>query len=697
MKYLIKTHPICGLHTVYDALQTKPALALQLAIFALGVFRSLLSQSIFITFCIYFSVVSISSAQANPKSAKSLPSRPQRQASQNLSANKIISSQSLVGCTPVLYHEPTYNGTTVGQNFRVTVSALLCDQIVAGTFSATVGALTLPLYDDGTHGDDFADDGYYSNLFDAPLGPVTILLNGTVDNAPIQASVDVIVVSDYSIAQGSSQYVAPVAPTVITALAQADDDYALISLPFPFSYYGQTYNDLYVSSNGTLSFGGEYYSYTAVHLPSPYIYFKAGTKLLAVYWADLWVDSNARILTEVFGTTPNRRFVITWENISDVSGLYGNFGSSDATFQAVLFETSGLMAAAYPDVLFENEADLPYSNGATACVGGLQGAEYLGRSYAYNTANSVPDGTTLYFLPPGYEGELPALNPTPSDNSTPTVTVTATSTVTASATSTKTATITHTPTLTTTVTPTLVPTASATITPTVSASPTSTIAPTPSPSASRTFTAIATHTAQATSTSTIIPSSTASRTLTPTLTYTATNVPANTLTSTPTLIPTAQATATATLAPTLTVTFSPTFTESAQEVTLTPTHSVSATPTAAINVTPSLSAQILETIKGLVALVPTARKALLTGTSPKIKAKNSKILKARANIKLGLQILKSELSLIATSDTSHPALTVENAGTLSKLFKKASAKKTSPEIASKSWRQFLKLLKLMQA
>ena len=75
-----------------------------------------------------------------------------------------------------------------------------------------------------------------------------------------------------------------------------EDDVTTISLPFPFTFYGQEYNEVSVCSNGWIAFGeSDLESFRNDHLPGP----GGPSPMLAVFWDDLTADSGG----EVFSST----------------------------------------------------------------------------------------------------------------------------------------------------------------------------------------------------------------------------------------------------------------------------------------------------------------------------------------------------------------------------------------------------------
>ncbi|MEM3434276.1 MAG: invasin domain 3-containing protein, partial [Candidatus Methanomethyliaceae archaeon] len=92
-----------------------------------------------------------------------------------------------------------------------------------------------------------------------------------------------------------------------TIVAQGDDTYQYVSLPFPFRFYGNTYTGVYVSSNGFVSFGSGYTNYRNSCIPST----DPPNNAIYAFWADLVPTggSNGNIYVK---QTDNDTFVIEW-------------------------------------------------------------------------------------------------------------------------------------------------------------------------------------------------------------------------------------------------------------------------------------------------------------------------------------------------------------------------------------------------
>ena len=122
-----------------------------------------------------------------------------------------------------------------------------------------------------------------------------------------------------------------------------DDVVAVIDLPFSFSFYGQSYTAISVSSNGNIQFNQSNSGFENECLfPKPAVDFG---ELIAPYWDDLDLTLYGFIETEVVGEDPNRTFVIEWEDAP-------SFDNPDdtVTFEIQLIESSNNIAFLYKDV-----------------------------------------------------------------------------------------------------------------------------------------------------------------------------------------------------------------------------------------------------------------------------------------------------------------------------------------------------------
>jgi uncharacterized protein YegL len=139
-----------------------------------------------------------------------------------------------------------------------------------------------------------------------------------------------------------------------TIVAQGDDTYSLVDIGFPFSYYGVTYNQMYVSSNGYVSFGEGYGDYTNDFLPNP------NTPNNAIYglWTDLYPAGGVygNVYTEQISPTLH---VIQWQGVSHCCST-----GQPETFQILLDGSDNSVTLQYLDVTDSSGSVVGLENGA---------------------------------------------------------------------------------------------------------------------------------------------------------------------------------------------------------------------------------------------------------------------------------------------------------------------------------------------
>jgi len=128
---------------------------------------------------------------------------------------------------------------------------------------------------------------------------------------------------------------------------------------FQFQFYGNTYGDVHVNTNGLVTF--DYPDWTPYNSDlSSYPY----QHVIAALWDDLDTLYGGAVIWEVRGASDNQRLIIQWDNVHYA-------GDSDPlTFQAVLSEADGSVRLNYLDV----GGSFPWaSEGAGATVGVARG------------------------------------------------------------------------------------------------------------------------------------------------------------------------------------------------------------------------------------------------------------------------------------------------------------------------------------
>jgi hypothetical protein len=175
--------------------------------------------------------------------------------------------------------------------------------------------------------------------------------------------------------------------TIDTLLYQ-DDGTTTLPLPFPFTFYGTTYTEVQLSSNGNLQFGHDNPTYLNECMTGGPV--ADMSDMIAPFWDDLDLTFYGYLEYETVGEAPNRLFVIEWDNVPPFQAE-----PEDAvTFEVQLFEGSNDIVFLYEDVI-----SLERSNGRSATIG-LQ-SEAQGISLQYGCNQPVVANTTgLYFPHP---------------------------------------------------------------------------------------------------------------------------------------------------------------------------------------------------------------------------------------------------------------------------------------------------------
>lgn len=127
---------------------------------------------------------------------------------------------------------------------------------------------------------------------------------------------------------------------------------------FTFTFFGQTYNTLFVSSNGLITFGSGNAEFTNQDLTA-----SPPQAAISPFWDDLVTfDSASSVRWQVLGTGDTRRLVIQWNNVQFFDG-----GTPTLTFQAVLFADNSMQFN------YRNLASgLPSGNNCASCTVGIK-------------------------------------------------------------------------------------------------------------------------------------------------------------------------------------------------------------------------------------------------------------------------------------------------------------------------------------
>ncbi len=188
----------------------------------------------------------------------------------------------------------------------------------------------------------------------------------------------------------------PVPPNYIeanTVLPLAGDDAWLeIPLPFPFTFYEQTYYQAFVSTNGYINFLVGNSSFENRCLPNP----ATPNGAIYAFWADLDVDDLASVRTELLGTAPDRQFVIEWRNVTFLLD-----GVRRVDFEIVLHETGAIL------LQYRNIDSDGQEMGNSATIGLEDQIGNVSAPFSCNTASVGPGQFALGFSQPASAVTVP--------------------------------------------------------------------------------------------------------------------------------------------------------------------------------------------------------------------------------------------------------------------------------------------------
>ena len=172
--------------------------------------------------------------------------------------------------------------------------------------------------------------------------------------------------------------------------ASGDDSYSdVIDIGFSFTFFQNTYTQLYATTNGVLEIDeSAYAAYYEREIPNVNV----PNNMIAAFWDDLmsYPALNSVILYKTIGTEPNRKLVVQWTN-------YGYYNSDlpMGTFQAVLYEGSNVVQLQYRQLLSEGR-----SFGESAAIGIENGSGTAGVQYCYHST-CLSEWQAISFTPDG--------------------------------------------------------------------------------------------------------------------------------------------------------------------------------------------------------------------------------------------------------------------------------------------------------
>jgi len=171
-------------------------------------------------------------------------------------------------------------------------------------------------------------------------------------------------------------YVVPDA--TYSTLTHGDDAFhATVSLPFAFSFYGQTYTTVYINTNGNVTFDGVLSNYSSTDFFT--------RKIISPFWADVHTGSEFNPVGDVRykvvgNATEGYALYVNWHNVGFYSGG-GACGDKRNSFQLILSDGN------HPSIPDQNNVafcyqQMQWTTGSASCSGGMgSSCSYFGNSY----------------------------------------------------------------------------------------------------------------------------------------------------------------------------------------------------------------------------------------------------------------------------------------------------------------------------
>lgn len=183
----------------------------------------------------------------------------------------------------------------------------------------------------------------------------------------------------------------------------SDEGYVAVSLPFPVNFYGNTYEQMFVNANGSISFRDRIFNWVNTALPAGY------WPAVYAYWDDLQDDLGGDICSAY--DPAHGRYIVEWSGVP----RYG--GSQPETFEIVIYDPELYETPTGDAVIDVHYGNVPVTDECTVGLDADDGVNY--RQYLFNgvyhaSASPLAAGRALRFSTgdiAGGMGNLSLLNP----------------------------------------------------------------------------------------------------------------------------------------------------------------------------------------------------------------------------------------------------------------------------------------------
>jgi len=183
-------------------------------------------------------------------------------------------------------------------------------------------------------------------------------------------------------------YDGALAPTLLSTVSGCDDCSQVVNLPFAFPFYGKSFTQVTVSSNGYLVLG----STTASSISNPQLSWTGTTSAPAGLLSPMWDDWNPGAGGDVYAGMVGSAYVVEWRDIY----RYGQSSGGGYSFK-VKFFGNGDFEFHYGNVTGGSSIA---NGGASATSGYQEGQNTIGHPVSYDQAVLV-SATAKRFSRPG--------------------------------------------------------------------------------------------------------------------------------------------------------------------------------------------------------------------------------------------------------------------------------------------------------
>ncbi len=241
---------------------------------------------------------------------------------------------------------------------------------------------------------DFDDGSPLSNLSNpahafTELGTYNVTLTVSGPQGSASKTRPIVVAHNYQMQPTTFSWIDP---SGMDSLTLTDDSVSAAQpLPFPFTYYGQTYTNLYVSSNGMIGFASSGLTkFVNADLPGT----ATPNAMICPWWDDLNPAVAGTVHIGMIGMAPDRVVAVSWVGVP-------HFVDFDAltpfTCQVLLYEGSNSIVFQY---LETQPGNVSLGAGRAATIGVEDQAGVVAKKYSYNGSTTVTNQQAILFTMP---------------------------------------------------------------------------------------------------------------------------------------------------------------------------------------------------------------------------------------------------------------------------------------------------------